>query len=153
MPRARKTAESGRKNKIQKQEEEEMLRLTIEVEMSLPGCMSLPQPEPAKMLSWVEPWREECSLVVTDSRNAKPENELLGQMVTPTRPCQSTRTPSRPSATATSPMTLLPGRVSPSQLVLHLPKQGNLLQHQQVQQLGHHHQGSVSHHHRQRQSG
>ena len=94
-----------------------MLRLTLEAEMPPSGCMSLPPPEPAKMLSWMEPWREDCSLVVTDSRNAKPENELLGQMTKPTRPCAPTRTPSRPAATAPSPMTLLPGRTSPSQLV------------------------------------
>jgi hypothetical protein len=116
MPRARKKAESGRKIKIQKQEEEEKLRLTLEAEMSLPGCMSLPPPEPAKMLSWVEPWREECSLAVIDSQRepmmqriaAKPENELPSQLETPSRPCQTTRTPGRPAATATSPGTLPP---------------------------------------------
>ena len=84
-----------------------MLRLTLEAEMTSPGSMSLPPPEPAKMISWVEPWREDCNLVVSDSRNAKPRNELLGQMTTRTRPCEQTRTPARPAATAPSPMTLL----------------------------------------------
>ena len=37
-------------------------------------------------------------------------------MTTPTRPCELTRTPARPAATSTLPMTLLPGRTSPSQL-------------------------------------
>ena len=60
---ARKKAESRRK--IEKQEEKEMLRLTLQDEKLLPGSTTLPPPEPAKMQSWVEPWRDECSQAVT----------------------------------------------------------------------------------------